>query len=192
MPRETITPQALADRITKVGAQERAKPPPEQFEKIDMRIIRNGTWLYQGSPITRKPLVKLFSTVLRREVDGNYYLVTPAERCLIHVDDAPFVAVEVVRTKVNAQQVLKFRTNMDDEVIADLKHPISVEFDCWTGEPSPYVRVRDGLDALISRQVYYELVELGVEAIRDNRSVYGVWSSGQFFELGELDQRTGR
>ena len=153
-----------------------------------MRIIRNGTWLYRGSPITRKPLVKLFSTVLRREVDGNYYLVTPVERCLVQVDDAPFVAVDVVRTKYNTQQVLKFRTNIDEEVIADLEHPIRVEFDRRTGEPSPYVRVRDGLDALISRPVYYELVELGGEATRGNKSVYGVWSSGQFFELGEAGE----
>ena len=87
--------------------------------------------------------------------------------------------------------MLKFRTNIDDEVIADLEHPIRVEFDCRTGEPSPYVRVRDGLDALISRPVYYELVKLGVETIRDNKSVYGVWSAGQFFELGELDQTNG-
>ena len=188
MPREMITPQALANRITNVGAQARPDPQPELIEEIDIRIIRNGTWLYHGSPITRKPLVKLFSTVLRREVDGNYYLVTPVERCLVQVDDAPFVAVEVARTKVNTQQVLKFRTNIDDEVIVDLKHPIRVEFHRRTGEPSPYVRVRDGLDALISRPVYYELVELGVEAIRDNKSVYGVWSSGQFFELGELDE----
>ena len=188
MPRKTITPQALADRITKVGAQESAKSSPELVEGIDMRILRDGTWLYHGSPITRKPLVKLFSTVLRREVDGNYYLVTPVERCLVQVDDAPFVAVEVVRTKINAQQLLKFRTNIDDEVIAGLEHPIRIEFDSRTGEPSPYVRVRDGIDALISRPVYYGLVELGVGAIRNNKSVCGVWSSGQFFELGELDQ----
>ena len=153
-----------------------------------MRIIRNGTWLYHGSPITRKPLVKLFSKVLRREDDGNYYLVTPVERCLVKVEDAPFVAVEVAQTTVNTRQVLTFRTNVDDHVVADLEHPIHVEYDNQTREPSPYVRVRDGLDALIARPVYYELVELGVEDTRDNKSVYGVWSSGHFFELGSLDE----
>lgn len=191
MSREKITPQALAGRITKMGTQERAKPWPGLVDEIDIRITRDGTWLYHGSPITRKPLVKLFSTVLRREADGNYYLVTPVERCRVQVDDAPFVAVEVVRIKNDTQQVLRFRTNIDDEVCADLEHPIRVEFDRSTGEPSPYVRVRDGLDALISRPVYYELVELGAEAIRDKQSVHGVWSSGHFFELGELGQTNG-
>ena len=152
-----------------------------------MRIIRNGTWLYHGSPISRKPLVKLFSTVLRRENDGNYFLVTPVERCLVRVDDAPFVAVEVTRTTINTQQVLTFRTNLDDEVAASATHPIRVEHNPQTLEPSPYVSVRDRLDALIARPVYYELVELGVEEKRDNKSVFGVWSSGEFFVLGALD-----
>ena len=153
-----------------------------------MRILRNGTWLYHGSPITRKPLVKLFSRILRREDDGGYHLVTPVERCPVTVDDAPFVAVEVARTIVDSHQVLTFRTNVDDRVIADPDHPIRVEHHGRTGEPSPYVTVRDGLDALIARPVYYELVDLGVEGRRDGASVYGVWSSGRFFELGRLDE----
>ena len=185
MSRASITPNEIATRLTGASA-EKAGQQPELCGDIDMRITRNGTWLYHGSPIGRKPLVKLFSSVLRREDDGNYYLVTPVERCLVRVDDAPFVAVEVTRTTVNTQQVLTFRTNLDDEVDADLAHPIHVEHDNRTREPSPYVLVRDGLRALIARPVYYELVELGVEETNDNKSVFGVWSSGQFFELGTL------
>ena len=153
-----------------------------------MRILRDGTWLYHGSPIARKPLVKLFSTALRREEDGSYHLVTPVERCPVTVDDAPFVAVEVDRAIVDSRQVLTFRTNVDDHVVADADHPIRVEQDDRSGEPSPYVTVRDGLDALIARPVYYELVALGVEGHGDDESVYGVWSSGRFFELGRLDR----
>ena len=104
------------------------------------------------------------------------------------VDDAPFVAVEVDRAIIDSRQVLTFRTNVDDHVVADADHPIRVEHDDRSGEPSPYVTVRDGLDALIARPVYYELVALGVEGHGGDESVYGVWSSGRFFELGRLDR----
>ena len=187
MSRASITPHNFAARLTNTSASEVGQQLPELCGDIDMRIIRNGTWMYHGSPIGRKPLVKLFSSVLRREDDGNYYLVTPVERCLVQVDDAPFVAVELTRTTVNTQQVLTFRTNLDDEVNADLAHPIHVIHDNQTQEPSPYVLVRGRLDALIARPVYYELIELGVEETRDNKTVFGIWSSGEFFELGTLD-----
>ena len=186
MSRASITPNEIAAHLTDASSAEGGQQP-ELCGDIDMRITRNGTWLYHGSPIGRKPLVKLFSSVLRREDDGNYYLVTPVERCLVRVDDAPFVAIELTRTIINTRQVLTFRTNLDDEVNADLAHPIYVEHNNQTQEPSPYVSVRDGLNALIARPVYYELVELGVEETSDNKSVFGVWSSGQFFELGTLD-----
>ena len=188
MSRASPTPTEMAAHIESAPATKRGLPQPELYGDIDMRITRNGSWLYHGSPIARKPLVKLFSTVLRREDDGNFYLVTPVERCLVHVDDAPFVAVELTRTTVNTQQVLTFRTNLDEVVTADLAHPIRVEHDAKTREPSPYILIRAGLDALIARPVYYELVGLGVEEIRDNNRVFGVWSSGHFFELGTLDE----
>ena len=147
-----------------------------------MRILRDGTWLYHGSPIGRKPLVRLFSTVLRREDDG-YWLVTPVERGRIVVDDAPFTAVELTVEGTGRDQRLSFRTNVDDTVTADRDHPIRVVL-APDGEPSPYVLVRDRLEALIVRAVYYDLVELGCERQVDGEERYGVWSAGTFFPLG--------
>jgi hypothetical protein len=148
-----------------------------------IRILRDGTWLYHGSPITRKPLVRLFSTVLRRERDG-YWLVTPVERGRIDVDDAPFTAVEMTIEGAGAGQRISFRTNVDDTVTADAAHRLRVAVDRVTGEPSPYVEVRDGLEALIVRAVYYDLVERGETRVIDGEDIYGVWSAGTFFPLG--------
>lgn len=156
---------------------------------IDMRIARDGTWYYHGSPIARKPLVRLFSTVLRREGDGDYYLVTPVEKCRIEVEDAPFIAVELTVAGEGAEQSLEFRTNLDDRVVADAAHPIRVSHDPASDEPRPYVLVRAGLEALISRPVYYELVALGVEREVDGDYLYGVWSEAIFFSLGRLSER---
>jgi len=179
---------------------------------LDMRIARDGTWYYRGSPINRKPLVKLFSTVLRREDDGDYWLVTPAERGRVVVDDAPFTAVEVMASGSGRQQVLRFRTNLDEEVTADAAHPIRVAVAPGGQDPVPYIRVRPalppqsgstsgsvsgdphspGLDALILRAVYYHLVELGDTQQRHGKSLFGVWSSGIFFPLGEIaDDQVG-
>ena len=154
---------------------------------IDIRITRDGTWYHEGSPINRKPLVKLFAGILTRDPDGGYYLVTPAEKRRITVDDAPFVAVHVEATGEGPEQKLAFRTNVDDEVTAGPDHPIRVEFDEATGEPAPYIEIRPGLEALISRAVYYELVGLGKTERRDGADVLGVWSDGLFFTLGTLD-----
>jgi uncharacterized protein len=147
---------------------------------FDFRIARDGTWFYRGSPIGRKPLVRLFSTVLRRENDGSYWLVTPVERGRITVDDAPFVAVEMTVTGTGANQKLAFRTNVEDWVTADADHPIRIEHKRGD-EPSPYIRVRGALDALISRSVFYQLVDLA-EA---RGSELGIWSGGSYFPLGE-------
>lgn len=158
-----------------------------------MRIARDGTWFYQGTPIARPALVKLFSTVLRREDDGSYWLVTPVERARIEVEDAPFTAVELAVSGSGRDQTLAFRTNLDVWVEAGPEHPIAVAEDDRTGEPSPYVRVRDRLDALIVRSVYYELANLaiaGSEAARMRDSEphgLGVWSKGVFFPLGDPD-----
>lgn len=149
---------------------------------IDMRIARDGTWYYMGSPIGRLPLVKLFAGVLRREDDGSYVMVTPGERVGIKVDDAPFVAVEVRRQGQGRDQILAFRTNVDDLVTADADHPIRVAA-AANGEPSPYVLVRPGLEALIGRAVFYQLVDWAEE--RDG--ALGVWSAGTFFPLGRAD-----
>ncbi len=153
---------------------------------IDIRIARDGVWYHEGSPINRKPLVKLFAGILKREPDGEYYLETPAEKRRITVDDAPFVAVAVDAAGEGAERQLTFRTNVDDEMTAGPDHPIRVTFDEATGEPSPYVLVRDGLDALIARAVYYELVNMGEGATVDGREVLGVWSGGAFYVLGVM------
>ncbi|WP_321393013.1 DUF1285 domain-containing protein [Emcibacter sp.] len=153
---------------------------PDFCGDIDMEIRRDGSWFYMGTPIARPAMVKLFSTILRHDEDGKYYLVTPVEKVGIRVEDRPFVAVELQREGEGEQQILHFRTNLDDYVTADADHPLRVEMDAETGEPSPYILVRDRLEALISRPVYYELAELVVE--QDGR--YGVWSAGEFFVLG--------
>ncbi len=158
---------------------------------IDMRIARDGTWFYHGSPIGRKPLVKLFSNVLQRDGSGDYWLETPAEKCRIRVDDAPFTAVEMTISGQGSGQSLSFRTNVDEIVIADSTHPLRITTDPGTGEPAPYVLVRDRLEALIVRAVYYDLVELGVDEMRDGARAFGVWSAGSFFVLGDPGEDRG-
>ncbi len=180
----------LADIMTRL--QDKKLPPvhlwePEFCGDIDIRLARDGTWYYMGSPIGRKRMVKLFSTVLRRDEDGKHYLVTPVEKLGITVDDAPFVAVEANLYGEGEDQTIVFRTNVDDEVIADKDHPIRVEIDPVTGEPSPYVLVRDRLEALIARPVFYQLVDAGVERQSGGRTWLGIWSKGIFFEIGALD-----
>ncbi len=151
---------------------------------FDIRIARDGTWFHQGSPIGRKALVRLFASVLRREADGEYWLVTPVERGRVIVDDAPFTAVELTASGAGRGQVLRFRTNIDNWVEADGDHPIRVALAPDSGEPSPYILVRDGLEALIARSVYYHLVELAVEREESGGTVLGVWSKETFFPLG--------
>lgn len=181
----------LAEIMTRL--QDKKLPPvhlwePEFCGDIDIRLARDGTWYYMGSPIGRKRMVKLFSTVLRRDEDGKHYLVTPVEKLGITVDDAPFVAVEANLYGEGEDQAIVFRTNVDDEVIADAEHPIRVEVDPATGEPSPYVLVRDRLEALIARSVFYQLVDAGVERQTGEGTRLGVWSKGVFFEIGALDE----
>ena len=150
---------------------------------IDIRIARDGTWFYHGSPIGRKRLVKLFSTVVRREADGQFYLLTPVEKGRIQVDDAPFIGVELTQFGKGPGQALHIRTNVDDVVTVNEDHPIEVVHDLVTGEPSPYVRVRDNLDALIARSVYYELAAMAEES-EAIAGTFGVWSQGTFFSIG--------
>lgn len=159
---------------------------PRDCGELGIRIGRDGTWYYQGSPIGRKPLVKLFASVLRREADGQFWMVTPAERGTVAVEDAPFTAVEVTASGRGHAQRLRFCTNLDDEVVADAEHPIRVELDPKTEEPSPYILVRDGLEARLLRPVYYELVTLGETRRVGDEEQLGVWSGGQCFLLGRL------
>ena len=145
---------------------------------LDIRIARDGTWFYLGTPIGRIELVKLFSSILKKE-DDKYFLVTPVEKVGITVDDAPFVAVDFEAEGDGADQVLTFTTHVGDSVVASASAPIRVERDPTTGEPSPYVLIRSNLEALIDRKSFYRLVDCG-----DHRDGwFGLWSSGAFFPI---------
>lgn len=147
-----------------------------------MRIARDGTWFYLGTPIGRAPLVKLFSSILRKDGE-KYFLVTPVEKVGITVDDAPFVATDFDVTGAGTAQVLTFTTHVGDTAVAGPEHPIRVDRDPETGEPSPYVLVRANLEALIDRKSFYRLVDCGAHHDVDGQSWFGVWSSGQFFSI---------
>ena len=150
---------------------------------MDMRIARDGTWFYLGTPIGRPALVKLFSSILKKE-DDRYFLVTPVEKVGITVEDAPFVAVDFEVAGADEAQVLSFQTQVGDVAVAGPDNPIRVERDRETGEPSPYVHVRAGLEALIDRKSFYRLVELG----RHRDGWFGLWSGGKFFEMIRSDE----
>ena len=151
---------------------------------IDMRIAQDGTWFYMNSPIGRKPLFKLFASVLRHDEDGKYYLVTPVEKCGIRVDDAPFVAIRMKVEGKGREQVIGFETNVDDEVVVDHDHPLRFETEGGTDGLKPYVLMRARLEALVSRALFYDLVALGcVEG-----EWFGVWSSGEFFPMQCADE----
>ncbi len=175
-PTPTRDPPAPSDRGT---------GPTASDERYEIRILVDGTWTYHGSPIRRPEIVRLFARVLRRDEAGDHWLVTPAERGRIAVDDAPFVAVAVERHGTGADQTLVFRTNLDETVVADADHPIVVREDGGTGEPRPYIVVRDRIEARIGRPVFYDLVDWA-EAAADG-GVFGVRSGGTFFALGRLD-----
>jgi hypothetical protein len=163
---------------------------------LSMRIAKDGTWFYRGSPIGRKELVCLFASVLKREEDGSYILETPVERGKIEVEDAPFIAVELFWRECAdpfvpnpvPRQCLTFRTNLDEMVTADSDHPIRVAIDPRSREPRPYITVRPGLEARINRAVFYEMVALAQPERVDGKEVLGVWSEGVFFPIDEAPQ----
>lgn len=166
---------------------------PHDHGTLPFVIRRDGSWWYRGGAIGRKELVCLFASVLKRDAAGQFLLETPAERGVIEVEDAPFVAVELGWAGVGRDQVLTFRTNVDQVVTAGPKHPIRMAYDIVSCEPTPYVHVRDGagrhpLEARIGRAVYYELVALAEPGVVQGREVLGVWSSGAFFPLGDLPE----
>ncbi|SDU07151.1 DUF1285 domain-containing protein [Halopseudomonas salegens] len=186
-------PQSLLDSIPQADSGQRREPAPVHLwdpplsGEMDMHIARDGTWYHEGDPIRRKPLVQLFAGILKFDADaGRYYLVTPVERWGIQVDDAPFVATRLTVEGQGEQQSLNFTTNLDDSVTADSEHPLWVELRGSSAEPAPYVRVRSNLDALIHRNVFYQLVDLAVEREMDGVQRTGVWSSGVFFPLDGL------
>lgn len=181
--------QVSADSLAAAAmkAAEKGLPPvhlwnPTYCGDLDMRIARDGTWFYLGTPIGRKRLVKLFSSILRKDGDA-YFLVTPVEKVGITVDDAPFVAVDFEVEGSGRDQVVRFLTHVDDVVTAGATNPIRVARDPETGEPSPYVMVRAGLEALIDRKSFYRLVDIGSHASTDGEKWFGVWSGGMFFPI---------
>lgn len=156
---------------------------PQHCGDSSMRILTDGTWLHEGSPITREGMVRLFSTVLRREADGSHVLVTPVEKLSIAVDDAPFVAVEMSSQGEGRERCLAFRTNVGDHVVAGPDHRLMLE-DRGHG-PRLYLRVRGGLDALIGRSIYYDLANLAIDEAAASDTTIGLWSEGMFFAMGE-------
>lgn len=170
------------------AAEMAAKPGRVLCGDIDMRIGADGVWYYLGSPIGRKELVKLFSDVIRCDDAGDYWLVTPAEMARIKVDDAPFTAVEMICEGEGENRVISFRTNADTVVTLDAEHPFRVATDMETGEPRPYITIRDRLEALIVRSVFYQLIEEGKALMVDGEEVWGVWSGGCFFPIGTVGQ----
>jgi hypothetical protein len=145
---------------------------------IDMRIAADGTWFYMNSPIGRKPLMKLFASVLRKD-DHAYFLVTPVEKCGIRVDDAPFTAIRMQVEGQGQTQVVSFETNCDDAVTVDADHPLRFAEEQGTGGLKPYVMVRAGLEALVVRALFYDLVAAGTA----EGEWFGVWSSGLFWPM---------
>ena len=157
---------------------------PENCGDIQMEIRKDGSWWHEGTRIGRERLVKLFSRILRKDADGEIYLVTPYEKVIVHVEDAPFLAVRVDRTgEPGPDQVLVFKTNLGDVTLAGPDAPLRVETDPDTLEPAPYVLVRGGLEAKLTRPVFYELANMAV-AHEVAAGQLGVWSSGVFYELG--------
>ncbi|MBQ0750682.1 MAG: DUF1285 domain-containing protein [Roseovarius sp.] len=186
MSKDSVTSpsaEGIAASARAVRAKGKGLPPvhlwnPPFCGDLDMRIARDGTWFYLGTPIGRPELVRLFSTILRRDGDA-YFLVTPVEKVGITVDDAPFVAVDFESEGTGAAQTLRFETNVGDHVTAGPDHPIRVTRDPETGEPSPYVLVRANLEALIDRKSFYRLVDIGDR----HEGWFGLWSGGQFFPV---------
>lgn len=177
-PPEDLSSLSLAE-IARL-AEEKRLPPVEKWHPTHcgdsrMRIARDGTWYHEGSPIGRQAMVRLFSTILRREPDGGFVLVTPAEKLDIQVEDAPFVAVELKSEGEGRDRRLAFRLNTGDVIVAGPEHALRFE-----AGPHPYVEVRAGLDALVARPVYYELAEI---ALAEGAAPAGVWSEGVFFAL---------
>ena len=178
-----VTPSAEGIAASIRAAKTRGLPPvhlwdPEFCGDLDMKIARDGTWFYLGTPIGRPELVRLFSTILKKE-DDKYFLVTPVEKVGITVEDAPFVAVDFETKGEGRDQFLTFTTNVGDSAEAGPDNPIRVERDPETGEPSPYVLIRANLEALIDRKSFYRLVEAG----EHHEDWFGIWSGGQFFPM---------
>jgi hypothetical protein len=181
---------AATDANNNAGGREKGLPPvhlwnPPFCGDLDMRIATDGTWYYMGTPIGRPALVRLFSTILKREGD-KHFLVTPVEKVGIRVDDAPFMAVEMQK-EGGAHRVLRFRTNVDDWVTCDSAHRLRFE-QADDGGLTPYLHVRADLWAKVTRALYYDLVDMGEERMVDGQPMFGVESAGEFFAMADAEQ----
>ena len=166
-------------------------PPVEKWNPpfcgdIDMHILRNGKWTYMGSEIKRPAMIKLFSNIIRLDDDGHYYLVTPVEKVRIKVDDAPFVAVSMNKIKDEGVNCLSFTTNVQDEVTLSKENPIEIVISD-NDEPSPYITIRKNLKALISRSVYYDLINMAEEEIIEDKKFLVIKSNNTLFKLYEIN-----
>ena len=166
-------------------------PPVEKWNPpfcgdIDMHILRNGKWTYMGSEIKRPAMIKLFSNIIRLDEDGHYYLVTPVEKVRIKVDDVPFVAVSMTKTEDEGINCLSFMTNVQDEVMLSKENPIEIVIND-NDEPSPYIIVRKNLKALISRSVYYDLINMAEEEMIDDKKFLVIKSNNTSFKLYEIN-----
>ena len=194
-PRQSLEGLTAAARVaTNANATGRGLPPvhlwnPPFCGDLDMRIAVDGTWYYMGTPIGRPALVRLFSTILKRE-DGKHFLVTPVEKVGIRVDDAPFLAVEMIREHDDRGQRLRFRTNVDDWVECDPAHGLRFEASA-EGGLTPYLHVRSDLWAKVTRPLYYDLVDMGEERMVDGRQMFGVASAGAFFAMADAEEVRG-
>jgi hypothetical protein len=193
MAQETRQAAQGLDAIAGVAreASRRGAPPVHLWDPpfcgdLDMRIAADGTWFYLKTPIGRAALVKLFASVLKREGD-KYFLVTPVEKCGIVVEDAPFLAVELVVEQGEHGQVLRFRTNVDDWVACGRDHALRFEPEPETGGLKPYLHVRRDLWAKVTRALFYDLVELGEERDIGGRRMFGIASGGEFFAMAPAD-----
>ncbi|MEH3146504.1 MAG: DUF1285 domain-containing protein [Methylobacterium frigidaeris] len=185
-----VSPQGVLDGLSAALGPEagrRGPPPVERWNpdycgEIPMRIAADGTWHYNGSPIGRPALVRLFASILRRDPDGRTVLVTPVERVGIEVEDAPFLAVEMAVDGEGDARTIAFRTNVDDLVPLDAEHPLRFEHDA-EGGLKPYLRVRGDLWALVTRALTYDLVEMGEEREDAGERWFGLAAGGRFHRI---------
>ena len=172
-------------------SNKKSLPPIEKWNPpfcgdIDMTISKSGKWYYMGSEIKRPAMVKLFSGILRLESDNSYYLVTPVEKVRIQVEDAPFVAVAITKEQSEGMKTVTFRTNLNDEIVLSKENPLSIEIK-KNDEPSPYITVRNNLRALISRSVFYELVDLAETIPIDGVPYLAIKSQGEIFKIHKVE-----
>lgn len=183
------SPESLADQVQK-AVKNLSQPPldawhPELSGEMDLLITRDGAWVYKGEPIGREAIARLFSTILRREEDGHYYLVTPVEKWRIQVEDTPLLAHSLEIEGAGDQQIIKLTTNMGEVLEVGEEHPLEMDHYEESRQPRPLVRVRHGLDARLVTAAYYELADQVVEQTEKGNPVLGVFSHGNFYKIGQ-------